>query len=191
MFPSGMFGHHDSMYRKRDFMIGLKINDIKNFMTKLLLKKEFDSFLLEQAELVTASKMTLSGRRNQKWYDTETWKLMEQEALEDVCWMSWKEIRTVVFSYIKGNQTPEIMRISFRASHKMAEELLADSGVLKLYYQYHPDLFLQLRYEQGVLTLITGIAFSEFLLDKTIEKAWDDAVMWFFKSIQIPFEMME
>lgn len=171
-------------------MIGLKINDIKNFMTKLLLKNEFDSFLLEQAELVTASKMTLSGHRNQNWYDTETWKLLEQEALEDIYWMSWKEIRTVVFSYIKGNQTPEIMRISFRASHKMAEELLVDSGVLNLYHQHHPDLFLQLRYEQGVLTLITGTAFSEFLLDKTMEKAWDDAVMRFFKGIQIPFEKM-
>lgn len=169
-------------------MIGLKIIDIKTFMTQLFVRNDFDQFLLEQAEVVTAAKMTLSGHRNAEWYDTQVWEMMEEDFRE---WMQWGEIKNMVFSYIKGKRSPDQMRISFQAGRKMAENMLKETGVWEMYCRYQPTLFFQIRYYKNNLILVTGISFSEFHMDKTIEKAWDESVIGWLKKGQIAFETQE
>lgn len=157
-------------------------------MSKLLIRESFDRFLLEKAQVLTASEMTLSGRRSQSWYDTDIWEELERKKPMDCRYMFWKEVKPTVFSYIKGSQSPQTMRLSFKAAQDQVEELLMDSGVLETYRQLMPDLLLQLRYEQGKLQLVTGIAFSRFEMDKTIERAWDEAVRIFLHNEKITYE---
>lgn len=157
-------------------------------MGKLLLRDSFDRFLLEKAQVLTASELILSGHRSRKWYDTDVWEEMERENPADCHYMSWKEMKTIVFSYIKGSQSPQLMRLSFKAAQPQIEEWLSDSGVLKIYQQLMPDLLLQLRYENEKLQLVTGIAFSQFEMDKTIERAWDETIRVFLHREQIAYE---
>lgn len=168
-------------------MIAIKINDIKNFMGKLLLQESFDEFLLEKAQVLTASLLTLSGRRNQNWYDSEQWADLEQELSGDCLFMLWKETKNIIFSYIRGSQSPDTMKLSLKAGHRQKEEWLEDSAALKLCQELKPDLFLQLRYEHGELQLTTGIAFPQFQMDRSVERAWDDAVLRFLHREQIGY----
>ena len=169
-------------------MIALKINDIKNFMGRLLIRESFDTFLLERLQVLTASELVLSGKRNKKWYDSDSWEQMEQNSWGDCYYMQWKELKSTVFHYIKGSQSPELMKISFKAAQSQVMSWLVDSGVIETYRTLKPDLFLQLRYEKGQLQLVTGIAFSQFQMDRTVEQAWDEAVRQFLRREQIAYE---
>lgn len=169
-------------------MIAIRINDIKNLMGKLLIRESFDEFLLEKAQVLTASELVLSGRRNQNWYDSGQWTQMEQELSRDCHFMKWKEIKNVIFSYIKGSKSPDLMKISFKASYDQIEKWLENSGTLGTCRELKPDLFLQLRYEQGQLQVMTGIAFPQFQLDRTVEKAWDEAVLQFLRREKVTYE---
>lgn len=169
-------------------MIAIKINDIKNFMGKLLLKESFDSFFLEKAQVLTRSMLTLSGRRNQNWYDSDQWDGMEQELSGDCSFLLWKEVKNTIFTYIRGDHPPDTMKISFKAGQRQTGEWLEDPSVQEACRKLGAELFLQLRYEQGELQLTTGIAFEQFQMERTVERAWDEAVLQFLRRERIGFE---
>lgn len=169
-------------------MIALKINDIKNFMARLLIKNDFDEYIVEKAEVLTAFEMVVSGRRNAGWYDTDVWEEMRRQQAEEAAWMTWGEMKFVVFDFIKGKQTPAHMKISFRLTKRLAQKLLEESGLVGLYQKEQPELLFQVRYERGELYVVTGIAFSQFTLDKTLERAWDDAMTVCFQKKGISYE---
>lgn len=158
-------------------MILLNISEIQKTMVQLLARTAFDEFLLEQAEIITFGKMALSGKRNADWYD---------ETVEND-WLYWNEVKSFVFSYIKGERTPSVMRISLKASDTLGEKMMRDSGVLAEYLEERPDLNLQIRYEKDALVVVTGITRKIFTMDKTMEFAWDQAVTRFFKELGIAF----
>ena len=80
------------MYRKQDFMILLNILDVKDTMSHLLLKDSFDEFYLEDAYILTYAGLSVSGKRNRNWYDSDEEKMTEL--------IRWCEIKKVVFEYI-------------------------------------------------------------------------------------------
>lgn len=162
-------------------MIALKITDIKNFMGRLLIKEDFDHFLAEKAEVMTSYEMSLSGRRNIEWYDSDVLQEMEQESMKDVVWMTWAEMKSVIYEFIKGKQTPSYMRLAFRLSEKQAEEFLVESGMKSLYQEQKPEFLFQIRYERGELVVVTGISFSQFVLDKSLERIWDESLESFLE----------
>lgn len=174
---TGHFVVRYSMYRKRDFMILLKITEIKNAMAQFLIHEGFDDFYMEQADVITYAKLTLQGKRNPDWYDEKP----------ESDWMYWREIKPIVFSYIRGERTPTAMRISLKASESAGQRLMQNSRVLAQYQAQKPDLNLQLRYKNDELEVVTGITQREFSLDKQLEFAWDEAVTQYFKELGIAF----
>lgn len=172
-------------------MIALKITDIKNFMGRLLLKDDFDLFLTEKAEVLTSYEMSLSGRRNLEWYDSDVSEKLVQEMPEAVVWMTWGELKNNVFEFIKGKQSPVYLRLSFRVSGKMAEEFMKDSGILQLYLEQMPELHFQVRYERKELVIVSGISFPQFTLDKSLERAWDEMLSVLLKKKGISCEEYE
>ena len=95
-------------------MILLKISEIQKAMAHLLIRDAFDECYLEQAEVLTFAKLTMQGGRNPNWYD-------EAPADDRV---RWKECKPTIFTYIKGDRTPTMMRISLKASAEFAEKYL-------------------------------------------------------------------
>lgn len=158
-------------------MILLNISEIQKTMVHLLARTAFDEFLLEQAEIITFGKMLLSGKRNADWYD----EVVECD------WLYWNEVKSFVFSYVRGERTPSVMRISLKVSDSLGEKLMQDSGVFAEYLEERPDLNLQIRYEKDTLVVITGITRKIFTMDKTMEFAWDQVVSRFFKELGIAF----
>lgn len=162
-------------------MILLEISDIKNAMAHLLARNSFDSFYMERAEIMTFAAMSLSGRRNIVWYDSD--ETDDGNPLSD--WVRWEEIKPVVFSYIKGNRTPSSMKISLKADADMSEKILTESGGYRKYQEQQPGLLLHFRYEQDRLHVVTGISYPQFTMDKQMEFTWDEAVCQYFKQLGI------
>lgn len=162
-------------------MILLEISDIKLAMVHLLVRDSFDQFFLDSAEITTYASMFLRGRRNAAWYDSDA--MLEDGLLSE--WVRWSEMKPTVFSYIKGDKTPSAMKIILKADIDWAQELLEQRGLTDFYQQYRPDLVLNFRYEQDHLSVVTGVAYPEFTMDKQLEFAWDDMIPQYFRQLGI------
>ena len=51
-------------------------------------------------------------------------------------------------------------------------------------------LYLNIRYDGTHLTCVTGTSFKSFMMDKTLEREWDEMVKKFFLKKEIAFELM-
>ena len=163
-------------------MIALKILDVKEFMSKLLVKGTFDNFLLSEAELLAGCTYTINGRRNKEWYSTEEFsELLEKE------YMRLEEQRPFLYQLIKGKKTPQSMKLVLLLSEENKKRILE-----RIKREQEADtiegLFLNIRYEKGEVKLITGSSMRVFTMDKTIEREWDDNLKVFLRHHEIPFE---
>lgn len=162
-------------------MILLEISDIKLAMAHLLVRGSFDLFYLDSAELTTFVTMSLRGHRNYSWYDSD--EQQENPSLSE--WVRWSEVKPTVFSYIKGTKTPDTMKIILKADSDWARSKLAQKGLESRYQQQHPELLIHFRYEKETLSVITGVSYTEFTMDKQIEFAWDEIVSHYFRHLGI------
>ena len=163
-------------------MKALKVLEIKTFMSQLFLGEAFDLFLLYELEIQTANQYKINGRLNRKWYDND-----ELEALEGREYSSWKEMRQFAFQIIKGNKSPQSMKIIFSLPKEKVNKVLEKSGAGLLSEQVE-GLFLNVKYENGELHLITGTSLKVFTMDKTLEQEWDEEVLIFLKKCSVPCE---
>jgi hypothetical protein len=163
-------------------MISLKVDDIKGFMSNLLIHKVFDTFYLSEMTIHTATELYVSGKLNQDFYTSE-----ELEVLNGRKYSTWAENKGFAYSFIKGNKLPLSIKIVFLLSDVNAEGVLSKSGV-SLTTSDVNGMFLNLRYEKGNLYLTTGTSIKVFTMDKTLEKAWDDEVKLYLKNNNIAWE---
>lgn len=132
-------------------MIVLKVDNIKEFMAKMLTGEMFDKFHVVNCEVTTFVTFQIDGRRHDEWFDTD-------ERPEDTSsQVLWKQLRPVIFSLIRGKKTPEVFKVDF--CHYLGN---GDVGSLRM------------QYEKGELFLFTGYMQKEFSLNKEAQQSWDD-----------------
>jgi len=154
-------------------MIGLSIPDLKDFTNKLFREDTFDSFQVMEAAFVTAISVTMQGRLTQPETDRE--------------FAAWKDIRPLAFQVIKGNKLPRSFKIILRLSNENAEKTITRLG-LPYTLQDVAGFYLNVRYEAGKITCITGCSMNTFTMDKSLEKEWDGVIRKFLRHHQIAFE---
>jgi hypothetical protein len=105
----------------------------------------------------------------------------------DLEFSSWKEIRPVCFDLIKGKKTPVSFKVVLLANNGLIEKIAAnpDCGVAANLIR---SLVLNIRYENGKVTCITGTSFTTFVMDKSVEKIWDSYVKHSFSELGLDFE---
>ena len=148
-------------------MLALQIEEVKDFMGKLLSKEVFDNFLLIELDVVTATSIHIAGHRQKAWYDDDEWEdLAEQD------FATWREIRPVAFDLIKGKKVPLKLAGVFRLSEENTARILRRGG-----FTFDTDmvggLFFNLRYENSTVILTTGVSMNSFTLDRSLERQWD------------------
>lgn len=156
-------------------MTSFHITELKNFMAKLLGTDCFDSFLLEQAEIASAATYRIDGHINSDFYTKE------ELADPQVCpygFASWQAMRPLCFDMIKGKRTP--------SSFKFVLHLIPDyvPGVLKgadasLTPEQVRALVLTVKYDGSSISIVTGTAFTSFVMDKSLDAAWDRTMRQF------------
>ncbi len=139
-------------------MIAIEIENIKEFMSHLLVGTAFDTFHVETCEIVTFVCMTLDGKRHFDWYDTE-----ERPEKTDGS-VTWKELKPIAYQMVKGNKTPERMKLDF--FHRKEN---GDVGSLRV------------EYSKDSLIVYTGYMQREFSMDKTAQQEWDEACRIFIQ----------
>lgn len=162
-------------------MILLKIFDVKDLMAALLLSEYFDSYILEEASVTTFAKMEISGRRNKEWYDSEEEAVLTEQ-------LSWKEVRPVIFSYIKGKKTPHSFSISLKLPEPLARNVLGEALAAQMMDAAGLKLLIRFRFEKGGLSVITGTSYESFVMDKRADFAWDNGIKMLLRQMKISFE---
>lgn len=82
-------------------MIALQVQDIKSFMSKLLIGTDFDAFWLSEATVTTSITYTLDGLLHPDFFDTQEAELLQAEGRE---YTLWKDIKPFCFSIMKGKK---------------------------------------------------------------------------------------
>lgn len=165
-------------------MIALKIINVKQFMSKLLAGKDFDSFLLESASISTYNTFTIDGRQNRAFYTSEEWEDPEIRPYE---FTTWKKIRPVCFDLIKGRHTPAAFHFVLHLIPEYTASIL-QKGDTAVTQDQVKAFVLNIKYDGAGLTLVTGTAFHTFLMDKTPDLLWDKTVRQFLSRKEISFE---
>ena len=163
-------------------MISLHIKDTKQFMSHLLIKDTWDNFLLSEATLLMANSFTISGEINRNFFTNE-----EYEALFDKTYVFWSQIKPFCYSIIKGNKVPTHMKLIFVLPKNMEKDILAnvDTTIVSEDIEH---LFINIRYSENGITIITGTSLHTFTLDKSLEHGFDNYIKNFLSQIQLPFE---
>ncbi|MEG1458588.1 MAG: DUF5721 family protein [Acetivibrio sp.] len=165
-------------------MTAFKIVEIKSFMGQLLLQEVFDNFLVSDIEIQTANFYKINGRLNKNWFEEE-----EKELISNREYSNWRELKGLVYQIIKGNKSPQSMKLVFQLSKENTMKIVERAGS-SFSMEDVDGLFLNLRYEKGELTLITGTSMKTFTLNKTLEQEWDGNLKQFLKHYEIVFEIL-
>ncbi len=151
-------------------------------MGKLLASNAFDSFLLQEISIITSVSYDISGRIHPDFYSDDDEKPDEE-------FISWPQIRTQIFELIKGKNPP----VSFKATLMLCRKA-TDALLQKESPEGHSDAFrafvLNIRFENGTITVISGTSYDTFVPDKSLDVIWDETVKKFLTSKGIGFETL-
>lgn len=164
-------------------MRSYQIQDIRDFMKKLLIAETFDTFLLSEASITTYAAFHIDGTFHPEYLGSDA---AEALTTEQCGYTLWKRIRPFFFELTKGKNTPLNFHLVFRLAPHNVEHLLRQSGV-----SFHSEdvdgLFLNIHYDGTHLNCVSGTSLRIFSLDKSLEHAWDSMLEKFFKQKEIPF----
>ena len=165
-------------------MIALELTDIKDFMNKLLRSEVFDHFLLQEAVITSSATYTINGQITKGFYSDDEIKDLH---LEGCRFLPFSMLKGNCFDLIKGKKTPSAFRFVFLLSPTNMEKTITSVGS-----SYKSSdvtgMYINLKYQNQLLSLTTGIAYNIFSTDKTLESEWDKLVMKFLKQHEIEFE---
>ncbi|KAB1440420.1 DUF5721 family protein [Candidatus Galacturonibacter soehngenii] len=167
-------------------MIALKIIDVKDFMSKLLISDTFHRFMLSEATINTYNSFTIDGHINKEYYSKEE---LEEKNLLEQSMSYWETIQPYCFGLIKGKKTPLGFKIVFLLSPSNVEKLLNQTNI-GLGVNDINGLFLNIKYNNNEVHCTTGTSLKLFTLDKSLENEWDMMVQKFLKSNEIAFEVI-
>ena len=161
-------------------MIALKLKNTKNFMTHLLLSDTFDNFLFIEGEIVTFNTFTIDGYVQKAFYEDSP----------EADYASWKQLRELCFSIIKGKRTPLSFRFVFSLSPENTARLIEQKS-LDFQVSDVQGLYLNIRFDGAGLQCVTGTSLKTFSMDKSLEREWDAMVPRFFDQKGLAFDLAE
>ena len=165
-------------------MIALELTDIKDFMNKLLRSEVFDHFLLQEAVITSSATYTINGQITKGFFTDEE---LEELNLIECRFLPFSMLKGNCFDLIKGKKTPSSFRFVFLLSPSNMERTI--SAVDSSYNASDiTGMYINLKYQNQLLSLTTGIAYNIFSTDKTLEAEWDKMVTKFLKQHEIAFE---
>lgn len=165
-------------------MISFRIKDTKVFMSQLLIKDTFDRMLLSEATIKTACSYTINGQINKEYYSDEEWDNLNNN---EKSYSEWSNIKPFCFSLIKGNKVPAAMKLVMLASYELVTDIIAKNNIAVMPENVN-GLFINMKYQEGHVDIITGTSLNVFTLDKQLDTAFDQYVKTFLANAGLDFE---
>lgn len=148
----------------------INITDIKTFMSKLLIKEDFDNYLLREATITTFNTFTIDGRIKESFYTKE-----DYEALEHKSFSSWAAVKPHCFNIIKGKSLPVYFKIVLKLNEESTAALIKEAST-SINVADVEGLYLNIKYENNILDCITATSLYTFTTDKSLENHWDKVI---------------
>ena len=131
------------------------------------------------ADIVTFNRFTIDGRVRRGYYTGE-----EQGKIGE--FSSWRTIKPVCFSLIRGKRLPETFRIVLCLSEE-ARSRFVQAHAPGILPEQAGGLYINIQYENQEMTCVTGTSMNVFTMDRTLEREWDESVKQFLKRSGIAF----
>lgn len=164
-------------------MVVLHIEQVGDFMNKLLLRDVFDGFDFINGDVTTFAAFTIDGRLHRDFYSSD-----EQEAAGSREFAAWSEMKPRVLGLIRGKNTPLSFHFVLRLSDRNTAALLQRGGLEELLPQVE-GLYLNIRFKGGELDCVTGVSCRTFLTGKDLDFLWDRAAAHFLSQSGIASEV--
>ena len=152
-------------------MLALHVTALKPFMNALLAGDLFDTFLLEEASISTATTFTIDGRLNNDFFTSEEWAERGADFRE---FSAWQDMKGICFNLIKGKHTPLRFQFVFQLMPSYAASIL-EKGNSTVPTELIKALVLTIRFDGEKAVLYTGTSYTTFVPDKEPERLWDAA----------------
>ena len=136
-------------------MVALKIEEQKAFTAGLFIGEIFDKFLVREAEIVTYNQFTIDGKVRQGYFSEEE---LEENRIEE--YSSWKTLKPVCYSLIKGKRLPESFRIVFQMP-PAARDRFVTGKVPGIYPDQVGGLYINIQYENHEMICVTGTSMKQ------------------------------
>ena len=165
-------------------MIALQLTDVKTFMNQLLCSELFDRFLLSEASITKDATFTVNGHINPAFYSAEE---LETEGLTGLDILPYSRLRPVCYQLIRGKHTPVSFKFVLTLSPENMKHTLARSDS-SFTDNDVKGIFINLAFQNGRLTLTTGISYILFSTDRTLDHEWDGLIKKFLAKNSVSFE---
>ena len=104
----------------------------------------------------------------------------------DYDYAQWKDIRPVCFDLIKGKRTPTKFTFVLYLKPEALSAMFEKAGISQQ-DSLVQNLILNIRFEQGEMSITTGVDYSGFTLDKQAEQLWDSTTRKFLDKKEIAY----
>lgn len=159
-------------------MLALKVinEDIKYFMSQLLVESTFDNFLFRDIKISSFTDFMITGIKNKE-------KILDEipentnDGNEIIEYLTWNDIKPYVFNIIKGKVKPNSMRIIFSPTKTLMEEISSEASAM----------FLNINFDKEFVQITTGSSQKIFSLNNTAQKSWEEYVINFLRENKIPY----
>ena len=150
-------------------------------MNTLLASEQFDAFLVDEASITTFNTFHIDGHIVKDFFNSEEITNMEQGLPE---FSLWKDIRPICFQLIKGKKTPSQLKIVLKLSEDNTYSLL-ESTHSTLSTMDIDGMFLNILFQHDKLTIVCGISYKIFTLDKNLENEFTTSISSLLKGASI------
>ena len=151
-------------------MVMIEIENIKKFMAGFLGGNLFDDFFMSEGKLSMNIAYEFDGKILKEFYDTEEW-----EEMKTYPYVMWQEEKEKIFSLVKGKKTPLSFQFVMMLKPDLVSNILAKYN-LAIREDEVAGLFINILYDRQGLKCTAGVSRKTFVLDKTLEEAWDQEV---------------
>lgn len=154
-------------------MQAFEIENQKKF-TGLLFTGDFlDNLLVHDIKIKTQIDVAISGKINVDFFEGNK---------PSTDYIRFAEMKPICVSLIKGKQLPLMFSIVLSLDEKKTQ-----SWLLAQHNHDISNLYINIKYENRKLTVISACSYAKFSLDKDTERKWDSDVGRLLTSKEIEF----
>ena len=164
-------------------MQAFRLTDLNDFMIRLLTTDLFYEFIVSEASVTSFTTFHIDG----SWHPDYFSSSVPEETVPDH--LLWSALQPRMKDLIKGKNLPLKMTLILRLAPDYVEKVVRQAG-LNIDAGQIAGFFLNIQYQRDRLICTTGTSLKIFLMDKSVEHAWDDLVGRLFRQRGIPYELL-
>lgn len=169
---------------QNNIMKAFQILDLKNFMGRLLAGDAFASFLLVEASVTTSCTFLIDGRVVKEFFTGDT---NDADTMPSYEFSEWKDMQKLCFDLIKGKRTPVSFKFVLHLKPEPAADIIKE-GDTAVSPSDVRAFVLTIKYENNLLSCVTGTSLYAFLPDKTPDLLWDSYISRFLEQLEVRYE---